>query len=63
MTQEGLSSVCAKLEPASSKNKEILEINVLPKFVSHALYTINQHVYFSLSGIKFQFSFMIVKAS
>ena len=34
----GLSSVCAKLEPASSKNEEILKINVLQKFTSHALY-------------------------
>ena len=31
MTLEGLSSVCAKLEPASSKHNEILEINVLQK--------------------------------
>ena len=38
MTLEGLSSVCAKLETASSKNNEILEINVLQKFTSHALY-------------------------
>ena len=39
MTLEGLSSVCAKLEPASYKNNEILEINVdvLQKFTSHAL--------------------------
>ena len=37
MALEGLSSVCAKLEPASSKNNEILEINVLQKFASHAL--------------------------
>ena len=29
MTLEGLSSVCVKLEPASYKNNEILEINVL----------------------------------
>ena len=29
MTLEGLSSACAKLEPASSKNNEILGINVL----------------------------------
>ena len=29
MTLEELSSACAKLEPASSKNKEILEINAL----------------------------------
>ena len=40
MTLEGLSSVCAKLEPASSKNNEILEINVLQKFTSHSLYSI-----------------------
>ena len=38
MTLEGLSSVCAKLELASSKNNEILEINVLQKFTSHAFY-------------------------
>ena len=38
MTLEGLSSVCAKLEPASSENNEILKINVLQKFTSHALY-------------------------
>ena len=29
VTLEGLSSVCVKLEPASSTNNEILEINVL----------------------------------
>ena len=34
---EGLSSVCAKLEPSSSKDNEILEINVLQKFTSYAL--------------------------
>ena len=33
----GLSSVCAKLGPASSKNNEILEINFLRKFTPHAL--------------------------
>ena len=38
MTLEGLSNVCAKLEPASSKNNEIFEINVLPKFTLHALW-------------------------
>ena len=37
MNLEGLSSACAKLEPASSKDNEILEINVLQKFTSHAL--------------------------
>ena len=34
----GLSGVCAKSEPASSENNKILEINVLQKFTSHALY-------------------------
>ena len=33
-----LSSVCAKLESSGSKNNEILEINVLQKFTSHALW-------------------------
>ena len=37
MTLEGFSAVRAKLEPASSKSKEILKINVLQKFTSHAL--------------------------
>ena len=31
--------ICAKLEPDSSKNNEILKINVLQKFTLHALYT------------------------
>ena len=31
------SVVCAKLEPAGSKNNEITEINVLQKFTPHAL--------------------------
>ena len=35
---EGLNSVCAKLEPATSKNNDILETNVLQKFNSHALF-------------------------
>ena len=34
---EGLSSVCGKLEPASSKSNKILKINVLQKFTVHAL--------------------------
>ena len=38
MTVEGLSSVCAKLEPASFKINEMLKINVLQKFTSHDLY-------------------------
>ena len=37
MILEGLSSVCAKLESASCKNNEILEINVLQKLTLHAL--------------------------
>ena len=37
MTLERLSSVCAKLEPSTSKNNEILEINALQKCTSHAL--------------------------
>ena len=37
MALEWLISVCAKLEPVSSKNKEIVEINVLQKFTLHAL--------------------------
>ena len=36
-TLGGLSTVCAKLEPASSKNNETLEINVLQIFTPHAL--------------------------
>ena len=35
MTLEGLSSVCAKLELASSKNNKVLAINVLQKFTSY----------------------------
>ena len=35
MTLEELSSVCTKLELASSKNNERLAINVLQKFTSH----------------------------
>ena len=38
MTLEGLSSVFAKLELAGFKNNEILEIDVLQKFTSHALF-------------------------
>ena len=38
ITVGGLSSVCAKLEPASSKNNELPEINVLQKFTPHALF-------------------------
>ena len=37
MTSGGLSSVCAKLEPASFKNNEILDTNVLQKFTTHTL--------------------------
>ena len=41
MTFKVLSIVCAKLEPATSKNTEILAINALQKFTSHALYEKN----------------------
>ena len=37
MTLEGLSNVCTKLEPASSKNNEILDINVPQKINLHVL--------------------------
>ena len=50
-TLEGLSSVCTILEPASSKNNEILEINVLQKFTPHALYS-NKLPKKSLSSFK-----------
>ena len=43
-TLEGLSSVCTKSESASSKNKDILEINVLQKFTLHALFLYLQQV-------------------
>ena len=46
MTLEGLSSACAKLELAISKNNEILEINVLQKFTSH-----NKQCYMTLEGL------------
>ena len=36
MTLEELSSICDKLEPANSKNNEILDINVMQKFTLHA---------------------------
>ena len=41
-TMGGLSSVCARLEPASSRNNEILEINALQKFTPHVLYQARQ---------------------
>ena len=37
MTLEGLNSDCIKLEPARSKNDEVLKINVLQKSTSRAL--------------------------
>ena len=43
MNLKGLSSVCAKLEPAGSKVNEILEINVPQKFTSRTLSLL--HVY------------------
>ena len=33
-----VSNVCAKLEPASSKNNKMQEISALQKFASHVLY-------------------------
>ena len=39
LTLGGLSSISAKLQPVSSKNNEIIEINVLQKFTPHGLYT------------------------
>ena len=39
MDLEGLSIVCAKLQPTSSKDNEIHEINVLQKFTFHAFYS------------------------
>ena len=39
MILEGFSGFCANLEPASSKNNEILEIKFLQKVTSHALYS------------------------
>ena len=38
-TLGGLSSVCVKLEPASSKNNKVLKINALQKCTPHALYS------------------------
>ena len=49
-TLTGLSSVCAKLEPASSKNDEILEINVLQKFTPHALYQL-ENIFYSQKNV------------
>ena len=36
-----LSSVCTKLEPVSSKSKEIIKINVLQGFSQHGFYMKN----------------------
>ena len=44
MTFEVLSSICAKLEPVSSKNNEMLEINILQKFTPRALYKVADHI-------------------
>ena len=58
-TLGGLSSVCAKSEPASSKNNETLEINVLQKFTSYAIYEVVEHALFSrfssFNGIQIRF--------
>ena len=35
--------VCAKLEPASRKNNQTPEINVLQKFTTHTLFRIKKH--------------------
>ena len=43
-----LISVCAKLEPAGSKNNEILEIKVPQKFTQHALWFIGPHKEYAL---------------
>ena len=39
---KGLNSVWAKLEPARSKNNEILEINVIQKFTPHTLFYLSK---------------------
>ena len=60
-TLGGLSSVCAKLEPLSSKNNEIhnRQINVLQKFTPHALWLnrevklLNNSVIFEDTELKF----------
>ena len=63
MTLEGLSSVCAKLEPAGSKNNEILEINVPQKFTEYTLYYTNldqQCILTAFVWAKFSFYIMIL---
>ena len=47
-TLGGLSSVCAKLEPSSSKTNEILEINVLQKLTPHTLFNIQSSKIFMI---------------
>ena len=40
ITLGGLSSVCVKIDPASSKNNEILQQNVLQKFTFHMIFSV-----------------------
>ena len=47
-TLGGLGSACAKLEPASLKNNEVLKTNVLQKFTLNALFGSNFHGYTGL---------------
>ena len=49
-TLGGLSSVCAKLEPASSKDNEMFEINVLQKFTPHIVRALSILPTFILAG-------------
>ena len=51
MTSEGLSSVCAKLELASSGNNEILAINVLHHMLSVKLF-ITDKVFLAISPLE-----------
>ena len=51
MTFEGLSSACAKLELASSKNNEILAINVLHRMLPVKLF-ITDKVYLAISPLE-----------
>ena len=57
-TLEGLSSVCVKLEPASSKNNEILEINVLQKRPVKLIEWVKIALYFYMLSKLFQFTIL-----
>ena len=57
MTLEGLSSVCAKLEPSISENNKILEISVLQIYIACSLFcprpcfsSISVNISFNISG-------------